>query len=110
MNRRLLTERIKKMFGKELADEYIERLTHHFIYKNDKLNLNKVLGCILGFIGVIVANFNTDMLNFSFSFYLYSLPASCLILNYTKLSIIIINVKTIYKYILYIFSLHFLAW
>lgn len=40
----------------------------HFIYKNDKLNLNKVLGCILGFIGVIVANFNTDMLNFSFSF------------------------------------------
>lgn len=39
MNRRLLTERIKKMFGKELADEYIERLTHHFIYKNDETNL-----------------------------------------------------------------------
>lgn len=40
----------------------------HFIYKNDRLNLNKVLGCIIGFIGVIAANFNSDMLKFSFSF------------------------------------------
>lgn len=39
LNRRLLTERIKKMYGKELADEYIDRLTHHFIYKNDETNL-----------------------------------------------------------------------
>lgn len=28
----------------------------HFIYKNDKLNLNKALGCIVGFIGVIIVN------------------------------------------------------
>ena len=27
LNRRLLTDRIKKMYGKELADEYIEKLT-----------------------------------------------------------------------------------
>ncbi|PJI09289.1 MULTISPECIES: DMT family transporter [Clostridium] len=40
----------------------------HFIYKNDRLNLNKVIGCLVGFIGVIVANFNSDMLKFSFSF------------------------------------------
>ncbi len=39
LNRRLLTERIKKMYGKELADEYIDKLTHHFIYKNDETNL-----------------------------------------------------------------------
>ena len=28
----------------------------HFIYKNDKLNFNKALGCIVGFIGVIIVN------------------------------------------------------
>ena len=28
----------------------------HFVYKNDKLNFNKILGCILGFLGVILAN------------------------------------------------------
>ena len=39
LNRRLLVERIKKMYGKPLADEYIELLTHHFIYKNDETNL-----------------------------------------------------------------------
>ncbi len=39
LNRRLLTDRIKKMYGKELADEYIEKLTHHFIYKNDETSL-----------------------------------------------------------------------
>ena len=36
LNRRLLTERIKKMYGKELADRYIDLLEHHFIYKNDE--------------------------------------------------------------------------
>ncbi len=39
LNRRLLTDRIKKMFGKQLADEYIDKLTHHFIYKNDETSL-----------------------------------------------------------------------
>ena len=27
------------MYGKELADEYIEKLNHHFIYKNDETSL-----------------------------------------------------------------------
>ena len=39
LNRRLLTDRIKKMYGKSLADEYIDKLTHHFIYKNDETSL-----------------------------------------------------------------------
>ena len=39
LNRRLLTDRIKKMYGKQLADEYIEKLTNHFIYKNDETSL-----------------------------------------------------------------------
>ena len=39
LNRRLLTDRIKKMYGKELADKYIELLSKHFIYKNDETSL-----------------------------------------------------------------------
>ena len=39
LNRRLLTDRIKKMYGKELANKYIDLLTHHFIYKNDETSL-----------------------------------------------------------------------
>lgn len=39
LNRRLLTDRIKKMYGKEMADKYIEKLNHHFIYKNDETSL-----------------------------------------------------------------------
>ena len=36
LNRRLLCDRIKEMYGKELADRYIYLLEHHFIYKNDE--------------------------------------------------------------------------
>ena len=39
LNRRLLTDRIKKMYDKQLADKYIDLLTHHFIYKNDETSL-----------------------------------------------------------------------
>ncbi len=39
LNRRLLTDRIKEMYGKELADKYIELLNGHFIYKNDETSL-----------------------------------------------------------------------
>lgn len=39
LNRRLLTDRMKKMYGKELADQYLDLLTHHFIYKNDETSL-----------------------------------------------------------------------
>ncbi|MCB2352936.1 DMT family transporter [Clostridium estertheticum] len=40
----------------------------HYIYVNDKLNMQKILGCIVGFIGVMSMNFSTDLLNFSFRF------------------------------------------
>ena len=39
LNRRLLTDRIKQMYGKELANRYLDLLTHHFIYKNDETSL-----------------------------------------------------------------------
>ena len=39
LNRRLLTNRIEQMFGKELADKYISLLKQHFIYKNDETSL-----------------------------------------------------------------------
>jgi len=39
LNRRLLTDRIKKMYGKDLATQYLDLLTHHFIYKNDETSL-----------------------------------------------------------------------
>ncbi|BBQ85810.1 TPA: DMT family transporter [Kluyvera ascorbata] len=42
-------------------------LLAHFIYQNDKLSYNKTLGCILGFAGVMVVNFNSGLLDFSFS-------------------------------------------
>ena len=39
LNRRLLTDRIKQMYGKEMANRYLDLLTHHFIYKNDETSL-----------------------------------------------------------------------
>mgnify|MGYP003292404687 CR=1 FL=1 len=39
LNRRMLTDRIKKMYGKALADEYMSLLQSHFIYKNDETSL-----------------------------------------------------------------------
>lgn len=43
-------------------------LLAHFIYKNDRLNVNKIVGCIVGFIGVIIVNLNgQDFFSSSFS-------------------------------------------
>jgi anaerobic ribonucleoside-triphosphate reductase len=39
LNRRMLTDRLKEMYGKEFADKYIGMLNEHFIYKNDETNL-----------------------------------------------------------------------
>ncbi|ARC84683.1 eamA-like transporter family protein [Clostridium argentinense CDC 2741] len=39
----------------------------HYIYINDKLNLKKTLGCIIGFIGVIIVNFDSQLLGSSFT-------------------------------------------
>ncbi|MBR1631246.1 MAG: ribonucleoside-triphosphate reductase, partial [Paludibacteraceae bacterium] len=39
LNRRLLTDRIKQMYGKEVSDRYLSLLNQHFIYKNDETSL-----------------------------------------------------------------------
>ena len=39
LNRRLLTDRIREMYGKELSDRYLDLLNGHFIYKNDETSL-----------------------------------------------------------------------
>lgn len=39
LNRKMITDRIKEMYGKELADKYIGMLNEHFIYKNDETSL-----------------------------------------------------------------------
>lgn len=42
-------------------------LLAHFIYRNDRLSLNKVFGCLIGFAGVMVVNFSKDLLDFHFT-------------------------------------------
>lgn len=39
LNRRLLTDRLKDMYGKELSDKYLSLLNQHVIYKNDETSL-----------------------------------------------------------------------
>lgn len=39
LNRRMLTDRLKEMYGKEFSEKYIELLQQHFIYKNDETSL-----------------------------------------------------------------------
>lgn len=39
LNRRLLTDRLKEMYGKELSDKYLHLLNNHFIYKNDETSM-----------------------------------------------------------------------
>jgi drug/metabolite transporter (DMT)-like permease len=40
----------------------------HFLYKNDKMSRQKIIGCIIGFCGVMAVNLSPDLLDFSFSF------------------------------------------
>lgn len=42
-------------------------LLAHFIYKNDRLSWNKVTGCLVGFVGVMVVNFDKSLLDFHFT-------------------------------------------
>ncbi len=39
LNRKLLTDRLKEMYGREMSDKYIGMLNEHFIYKNDETSL-----------------------------------------------------------------------
>ena len=40
----------------------------HFLYKNDKININKIIGCTIGFIGVILVNLTGNFLGDGFNF------------------------------------------
>ncbi len=42
-------------------------LLAHFIYHNDRLTRRKTLGCLVGFIGVFIVNFNHSLLDFQFT-------------------------------------------
>lgn len=39
LNRRMLTDRLRHMYGKETADRYLDLLNSHYIYKNDETSL-----------------------------------------------------------------------
>ena len=39
LNRCLLMDRMKEMYGKALSEKYMDLLNHHFIYKNDETSL-----------------------------------------------------------------------
>jgi drug/metabolite transporter (DMT)-like permease len=41
---------------------FVSIILAHFIYKNDKLNFNKIAGCLIGFLGVIIVNLNGESL------------------------------------------------
>ncbi|CAM3089077.1 DMT family transporter [Sporolactobacillus spathodeae] len=40
----------------------------HFIYQNDRITFNKTIGCLVGFLGVLLVNFSSDLLSFHFNF------------------------------------------
>ncbi|WP_404825838.1 DMT family transporter [Pectobacterium quasiaquaticum] len=42
-------------------------LLAHYLYQNDKLNVNKLIGCILGFAGVMAVNINSNGMNIGFT-------------------------------------------
>ena len=42
-------------------------LLAHFIYQNDKISPRKALGCLLGFVGVMVVNFGDGLFEFAFT-------------------------------------------
>jgi len=46
LNRRMLTDRIKEMYGKEVSDRYINLLNNHYIYKNDETSLSNYCASI----------------------------------------------------------------
>lgn len=49
------------------SNSFFTILLAHFLIKTEKLTSKKILGCILGFMGVIIINFTTDTMSSSFS-------------------------------------------
>ena len=42
-------------------------LLAHYLYQNDRLSANKLIGCTVGFVGVMVVNFSDGLLAFDFT-------------------------------------------
>ena len=47
---------------------FINVILAHFFFKNDKLNINKCIGCIIGFCGLVLININTSSGSGMFTF------------------------------------------
>lgn len=47
---------------------FISIILAHFIYKNDKIDNSKILGCIVGFVGLILVNLDGTTIYLKFSF------------------------------------------
>ncbi|OOM75578.1 DMT family transporter [Clostridium sp. BL-8] len=47
---------------------FVSIILAHFLYKNDKLNFNKIAGCLIGFLGVIIVNLNGESLGGNITF------------------------------------------
>jgi drug/metabolite transporter (DMT)-like permease len=42
-------------------------LLAHFIYHNDRLTARRTIGCLIGFLGVMVVNFKPELMDFNFT-------------------------------------------
>ncbi|QIQ20588.1 DMT family transporter [Zophobihabitans entericus] len=42
-------------------------LLAHYLYKNDRLSMNKTVGCLIGFLGVMIVNIDPAHFDFSFT-------------------------------------------
>src|SRR3546814_7548701 len=50
-----------------LFRSFFSVLLAHFIYKNDRLSHNRILGCLVGFVGVMAVNLGVGGLDFQFT-------------------------------------------
>ena len=51
------------------SNAFFSIITAHFFLKDEKINIKKILGCITGFIGVILVNIKPGGFGIGFSFY-----------------------------------------
>jgi len=68
-------------------------LVSHFVYHNDKLNIKKIIGLVLGFAGVVIVNLNQGRFDFSFVF----VGEGFIILSQITSTIAVLMVKSISK-------------
>ncbi|MFT4171863.1 MAG: DMT family transporter [Rhodocyclaceae bacterium] len=58
-------------------------LLAHFVYHNDRMSLARIVGCLVGFAGVLVVNFGHGLIDFHFSL----LGEGCVVVSALLLSI-----------------------